>query len=395
MSAGSMHAVILNWQIGTNFGWGLLGLNVFAQWAHDRELQPIMGMEVKPDQLYGVDPLRHSRIWARAQASNQFLATLGPVDPTRAINAIQIDCLGNDFESAIPRRSRRMIGRTIFETSATAPAREPLKKYDLLLTASNWNAALLREATGRNATVIHEGVDLSMFCPAPRSGWLDPDRFYIFSGGKVEYRKGQDLVLLAFKRFAARHPDAMLVTAWHSPWPQYAVGFQGRLDAPIKLNTRGMLDVSRWAVENGIGANQLLDIGHIANVLMPGVLREMHVVLQPARAEACTSLPVKEAMACGLPVIAARNTGMLDILTDDNCLPLRRQSAVIPINNLGTEGWGESDIEEIDAALESVYQNREAGAAIGARARQHLIDNGRSWQQHAAALKQWILANAA
>ena len=72
MSAGSMHAVILNWQIGTNFGWGLLGLNVFAQWAHDHELQPIMGMEVKPDQLYGVDPLRHSRIWARAQASNPF-----------------------------------------------------------------------------------------------------------------------------------------------------------------------------------------------------------------------------------------------------------------------------------------------------------------------------------
>jgi glycosyltransferase involved in cell wall biosynthesis len=128
---------------------------------------------------------------------------------------------------------------------------------------------------------------------------------------------------------------------------------------------------------------------------MPGVLREMHVVLQPARAEACTSLPVKEAMACGLPVIAARNTGMLDILTDENCLALRRQSAVIPINNLGTEGWGESDIDEIDAALEFVYQNREAAAAIGARARQSLIDNGRTWQQHAAALKQWVLANAA
>ena len=265
----------------------------------------------------------------------------------------------------------------------------------MLLTASTWNAALLRGATGRNATVIHEGVDLSMFYPAPRSGWLDLDRFYIFSGGKVEHRKGQDLVLLAFKHFAARHPDAMLVTAWHSPWPQYAVGFQGRLVAPIKLNSRGMLDVSRWAIENGIGADQLLDIGHIANVLMPGVLREMHVVLHPARAEACTSLPVKEAMACGLPVIAARNTGMLDMLTDDNCLPLCRQSAVIPINNLGTEGWGESDIEEIDAALESVYQNREAGVAIGTRAKQYLIDNGRSWQQHAAALKQWILANAA
>lgn len=200
---------------------------------------------------------------------------------------------------------------------------------------------------------------------------------------------------MAFRRFASRHADAMLVTAWHSPWPQYSVGFRGRLDASINLNTAGMLDVPRWAVENGISARQVLDVGRIANILMPGVLREMHVVLQPSRAEACTSLPVKEAMACGLPVIAALNTGMLDILTDDNCLPLRRQGAVVPINNLGTDGWGESDIEEIDAALESVYQDRNAGAATGVRARQYLIDNGRSWQQHAASLKQWVLANAA
>jgi glycosyltransferase involved in cell wall biosynthesis len=389
-----VHAVILNWQLGTNFGWGILGLNVFAQWAHDPQLQPIMGLPIKQDQLYGVDPLRHSRIWGRAQASNEFLAALGTVDPSRAINAIQIDCLGNDFASAIPRRSRRMIGRTIFETSALEPARELLKKYDLLLTASRWNAAMIKEATGRDATVIHEGVDLSMFCPAPRSGWLDPDHFYIFSGGKVEYRKGQDLVLLAFKQFASRHADAVLVTAWHSPWPQYSVGFRGRLAAPITINASGILDVPRWAVENGVDAHRIIDIGRIANVLMPGVLREMHVVLQPSRAEACTSLPVKEAMACALPVIAARNTGMLDILTDENCFPLRRQSAVAQIDELGTEGWGESDLEEIDAALEYVYQNRAAGAAAGARARQYLIDNGRTWQQHAASLKQWVLANA-
>jgi glycosyltransferase involved in cell wall biosynthesis len=389
-----MRAVILNWQIGTNFGWGLLGLNVFAHWAHDGQLRPIMGLPIQQDQLAGVDPVRHSRIWPAVLASNEYLAGLGAADPTRTIDAIQIDCLGNDFTSLVPRRSRRMIGRTIFETSALAPARELLKGYELLLTASHWNAQLIEAATGFRAHVIHEGVDVSMFCPAPRSGWLDPERFYVFSGGKIEYRKGQDLVLLAFRRFAARHADAVLVTAWHSPWPQYSVGFRGRLARPVELGARGMLDVSRWAADNGVDARQVIDIGRIANVLMPGVLREMHVVLQPARAEACTSLPVKEAMACGLPVIAALNTGMLDILTDDNCIPLRRQGPVAQINELGTEGWGESDVEEIDAALELCYQNRAAAQAIGARARQYLIDNGRTWQQHAATLKRWILENA-
>jgi glycosyltransferase involved in cell wall biosynthesis len=380
--------------MGVNFGWGLLGLNIFAHLAHDKALRPIMGHPITQDQLAGVDPLRHSRIWGAAQISNAYLAALGGGDPTRKLNALQIDCLGNNFTDVSRYRSGVMIGRTIFETSALNSAAALLRKYDLLLTASTWNAEMLEAATGRTVRVIHEGVDESVFCPAPRSGWLDPDRFYVFSGGKIEYRKGQDLVILAFKRFAARHPDATLVTSWHSPWPQYSVGFGGRLESPIKMGQRGMLDVMRWVTENGLDPSQVIDIGQIANVLMPGVLREIHVVLQPSRAEACTSLPVKEAMACGIPVIAARNTGMLDLLTDENCIPLRRQSPVVAIDELGTEGWGESDIEEIVAALEFTYQNRKVAAETGLRARQYLIDNGRTWKHHVATLRQWLLDNA-
>lgn len=390
-----MRDLILNWQLGVNFGWGLLGLHLFGHLAHDRELRPIMGFPITQEQLAGVDPLRHSRIWGAAQVSNAYLASLGGGDPTRRIDAIQVDSLGNTFSKATRYRSGVMIGRTIFETSALEGAAELLKHYDLLLTASTWNARMLEAATGRSVHIIHEGVDVSMFCPAPRSGWLDPNRFYVFSGGKIEYRKGQDLVILAFRRFAARHPDATLVTAWHSPWPQLSVGFGGRLEAPIRLGPHGRLDVMRWVTDNGLAAGQFIDIGPVANAMMPAVLREMHVVLQPSRAEACTSLPVKEAMACGIPVIAARNTGMLDLLTDENCYPLRRQSRVVPIDELGTDGWGESDVDEIVAMLECTYQDRAAAAATGARARQYLLDNGRSWQQHAATFRQWLIDTAA
>jgi hypothetical protein len=40
----------------------------------------------------------------------------------------------------------------------------------------------------------------------------------VFTGGKIEFRKAQHLVLMAFREFAARHDDAVLVAAWHSPW---------------------------------------------------------------------------------------------------------------------------------------------------------------------------------
>jgi glycosyltransferase involved in cell wall biosynthesis len=389
-----MRDVILNWQLGTNFGWGLLGLNLFAQWANDARLRPVMGCPIEAAQLAGLDALRIARILTAVNSSNEYLQHQRERNPQQCPDAVCIDALGNDFQPASQCRASFMIARTIFETTSTQLARERLEKYALLLTASTWNAALLWDATGREARVIHEGVDVSTFCPGPRSGWLDPERFYVFSGGKVEFRKAQDLVLLAFKGFAARHADAVLVTAWHSPWPDISRGFRGLLAAPLTVGANGMLDVKRWVVENGIDAGQVLDLGAVPNVLMPGVLREMHVALQPSRAEACTNLPVKEAMACGVPVIAARNTGMLDLLTDDNCIMLRRQSPVNAPGPTGTEGWGESDVEEMDAALEFAYQDRRAAAARGAAARQWLLANGRTWQQHAATLKDWVLANA-
>jgi glycosyltransferase involved in cell wall biosynthesis len=42
----------------------------------------------------------------------------------------------------------------------------------------------------------------------------------------------------------------------------------------------------------------------------------MDVSLQPSRAEACTNLPAKEAMACGVPVAAYPVTGPIDVIED-------------------------------------------------------------------------------
>ncbi len=65
----------------------------------------------------------------------------------------------------------------------------------------------------------------------------------------------------------------------------------------------GLSNIKKWAVDNGIDPRQVIEIFSIPNQMMPTILREMDVALQPSRAEACTNLPVKEAMACGVPVI--------------------------------------------------------------------------------------------
>src|SRR5438093_12344877 len=147
------------------------------------------------------------RIHDAIERSNRFLSGLR-LEPDRpeTLQATVIDALGNDFRPS-NRFGTVNVARCIFENAELSSAPAALDRYDALLVASRWNAQLIERATGRTAKVIFEGVDPSLFCPGPKSGLMNPDKFYVYSGGKVEFRKAQDLVLLAFRQVHARHPD--------------------------------------------------------------------------------------------------------------------------------------------------------------------------------------------
>jgi glycosyltransferase involved in cell wall biosynthesis len=63
-----------------------------------------------------------------------------------------------------------------------------------------------------------------------------------------------------------------------------------------------------------------------------------------------------EALAFGLPSIISRNTGHLDIIKGDNCIPLESQSLIDKLS--GAQGWGESSVNELVDLMEEVYQGR-------------------------------------
>jgi glycosyltransferase involved in cell wall biosynthesis len=348
-----------------------------------------MGHPITRASLGLTDPLRIARLGSAIERSNRHLSALvRRADGRVPVDAIVVDALGNDFaRSAYDGRAN--VARCVFENADPGPRHAALGAYDAVTVVSSWNADLVEAATGRRPHVIHEGVDPSLFCPGPRSGLLPADRFHVFSGGKVELRKGQDLVLQAFGAFRASHPDAVLVTAWQSIWPAMSHGFRGRLSSPVAADANGMLDIRGWAFRNGVDPAAIVDLGLVPNALMPLVLREMDVCLQPSRAEGGTNLPAKEVMACEVPLIAAANTGMRDVLTDDNAIVLKRQRPVG--DDRATDGWGESDVDEIIAALEFAYERRDEARAIGRRGRAWLLDHDRTWQAHARLLKEWIL----
>ena len=106
------------------------------------------------------------------------------------------------------------MGVTFFECSRfSARDLEVLKNFDLVVSGSRWNQAILQQQGVRRSRLVHQGVDTTLFNsePVPR---LFKRSLVIFSGGKLESRKGQDIVIAAFRQLLRHYPDALLIAAW-------------------------------------------------------------------------------------------------------------------------------------------------------------------------------------
>jgi glycosyltransferase involved in cell wall biosynthesis len=259
------------------------------------------------------------------------------------------------------------VGVVFFENTRFAP--ESLARaaqYRTIVVGSSWNARVLEGLGLDNVRTILQGVDLRRFHPRPGPKLL-PGRFVVFSGGKLEHRKGHDLVLAAFRRFRQRHPEALLVTAWQSPWPEKAktLAQSPHVEGVPERRADGLLDVVGWCARNGLPQGSVVDLGLVPNQAIPDLLSDADCAVFASRYESGTNLPAMECMAMGLPVILSDNTGHQDIIDDTRCYALRRQGPVAAPPGWGGDGWGESDVDELDAALEAIWSDREEAARRG------------------------------
>ncbi|THD78780.1 MAG: glycosyltransferase [Phenylobacterium sp.] len=390
--------VTITWQVSSYFGWGVYGLNLALNWARDPQVQLVCAQEVTAADV-AVDPLAWTVLRPFVRASAELARSFqGHDGETAASTGPVLVHLNDGFltpasAQGVTLTGRPDIGVTFLETARLNPlAAARARRLPLIVTGSRWNEAVLRANGVENVRTILQGVDPTLFHPAPRRGILG-DRFLVFSGGKLERRKGQDLVLAAFRIFAERHPEALLVTAWHCPWPELAASLDvSGLAAPIPFRPDGYVDVPAWAEASGVAADQVLDLGDIPNAHMAVLLREMDVALFPNRCEGGTNLVAMEAMACGVPAILSRNSGHLDLIEDDNSYPLSRQGELTgpEAGFAGVAGWGESDVDEIVAALEAVHADRQAARRRGLAGAATLARM--PWARTARELKDAVLA---
>jgi glycosyltransferase involved in cell wall biosynthesis len=379
--------VLFNWQPSSYFGWGVYGINLMLHWARRPDLALCCARLIKDDHL-ALNPIERMVIDPVLRRSRDIRGELSGVEGTAAISCLVLDALGNNLEGGgrIKLIGAPSIAMVFFEsTMFDASAHERARRYPLIVSGSTWNREVLRDLGIEQVQTVVQGVDTTHFHPGPRA-WLFGDRFVVFSGGKLERRKGQDLVVQAFRVFAQRHSDALLVTGWASPWPRLARSLeQNPSVSPILFRADGQVDVVAWLEANGIAKRQVLDLGRVPNAEMPRILREADVALFPNRAEGGTNLVAMECMACGLPTILSANTGHLDLIRGGNSYALDAQA---PIPDPRCQGWGESNVDEIIEALEAAYCDRAEAQQRGRRGAAMLAEM--SWRRQLDKLAELI-----
>lgn len=366
----------LAWQINLNTGWGVFGLNLALEIARrgapDLRLicpGPIEHLRAMPPWHRRVVGALEGRRLVDAVPGLRFTRDRAELTFGAVPNAI-LYALGNDFARLQVRGrapAHRAIGVVFLESSRIAP--EGLARaryYDRILTGSHWNEAILHAHGIDHASAVLQGVDTALFRPQSQAG-LARGRFVVFSGGALEFRKGQDIVLAAFHAFRRRHPEALLVTCWHTPFferiASIALGRHARGTAPARAD--GTPDLPAWMALHGIPADAFFDPGYVPYHNLPGLLAECDAAVFPSRAEGGTNLFAMQAAASGVPTLVSANTGHLDLIERAGVIALTRQGPVAASHLRGgeTEGWGESDPEEIVEALEAIWRQREAAGA--------------------------------
>ena len=220
-----------------------------------------------------------------------------------------------------------------------------LHQFDLVVAGSTWNKnILLRHGLSRVEMVL-QGVDTSVFNPIPVPRLLSAS-IVIFSGGKLEIRKGQDVVIQAFKKLISVCPDALLIAAWCNDSASVSsIAMSPYVsDAPANGEAES---IGNWLEAQGIPRRNIVIPGILNSAQMASLLKQADIAVFPNRCEGGTNLVAMEAIACGIPTVLSANSGHLDLMRIGcpGIVPLPSHHPLkIPLSDYENfRVWGESD----------------------------------------------------
>jgi glycosyltransferase involved in cell wall biosynthesis len=193
--------------------------------------------------------------------------------------------------------------------------------------------ALLNGLSSVSATVVHNGVDTTLFSP-PASG-EESSTPTILSVGRLVPDKGQELILRAIPQLIKKYATLRYESIDDGPDRNRLV----KLSEDLKI------------------ADRVEFLGRQGRREVAAAMKRCTVFALPSRNEAlgCVYL---EAMATGKAVIACRNQGIEDIIRHSE------------------NGWliGADDLDEMVQALSTLLENEPLRQRIGQEARKTAVD---------------------
>lgn len=195
------------------------------------------------------------------------------------------------------------------ETAATSRelswmVRRILRGADRLICNSHNSARLLREnwqVPEHQLVVLHPGVDATRFVPADRSpavrrelGWND--RPVLMTVGRLQRRKGHDMLIRALPAIRAVHPDVLYVVVGTGEERDSLQRLATELDVVDNVSFLGGADD-----ESMIRCYQQCDVFVLPNRAVGRDIEGFGIVLL-------------EAQACGRPVVAGASGGTAETM---------------------------------------------------------------------------------
>lgn len=338
---------------GSGFGWGVAGTNLASE---------LCG------RYRAIDLNRHTAFVGRHDIPGKVFHTI--VNTTFRTHA---DAWGEDGN----------FGYIFFENVLRPEYKVNAERYDRVFAGSSWCAGEIKKHYNLEAEVLVQGVDRRIFSEIGQEKKHWKDYFVIFSGGKFEFRKGQDIVLAACHVLMEKHRDVMLVNAWENAWPDSMRTME--VSPYVKFVEHGGKWVDRMAAiyaANRFHMGRIVTFPLLSQKELRGLFADTDIGLFPNRCEGGTNLAMMEYMACGKPVIASFTSGHKDVLDRANALLIEHlKPTEFKAAGQVTAVWDEPDFDEVVDTLERAYLDRDSLESYGAAG--------------AASMKQWTWERAA
>ena len=340
---------------GENFGWGVCSSYLLKELAQKR---PVLVLDEKDSTNNNQD------------LPGKLFKTL-----------VNIDFVSL-YESAWGQEN---FGYTFFENELSLHSIENARKYDKVLAGSSWCRDRMLEKGINNCGLLIQGIDPEKFYPITEE--KSHDNFVVFSGGKFELRKGQDLVLKAIKILQEKYSDIILVNAWQNLWPETmdSMGTSPYINYEYKEGS--WLEVMNHIYQiNGLDPNRTVTLDLIPNNELREIYKQTDIGVFPNRCEGGTNLVLMEYMACGKPVVVANTSGHRDIVSENNSLLLNDLTDIniVNANKELTSRWQDPSLDEIISTIEFAYHHRAEIQKIGVKAGQDL--KAFTWEKSALQL---------